>query len=1184
MTLSGLLSEIRELSSFARLRDALATAQPVAPLELEAGLQPAFVAALKGSLERPVLLITGKPDSAGRWVQALETWLPTDQRPLRFPEPTPLPYERGPWSRRSRVGRLAVLAELSRSDGRPAIVVASARALMQRTLPPRRFKALSSMLKVGELIALEETLERWRLAGYEQVPVVSAAGQFSRRGGIFDLFPVGAEWPTRIELFGSEIETMRSFDTESQRSFGQPFKAGSRLMIPPAREAPPRELRRIGEKLLTSIEPRQDGLPSWRDDIPLMADGQSIANAEYFLPMAHSSPATLLNYLADDALVFVDDQRLLTEAAVELHDHADSIASEQEELPPDYRNPLISLDELQQLLASRNSTILGRSEDQDGEGSEFAADFIAGPRYGGQINPFIQHLMDARGSSERVVVVSQQAHRLAQLWRDELKRIEGGRAIEQIAVASGLESPPASEVTFVHGSVAEGFVLAPWVESTGRRSGALSLLADAEIFGWKRPVPSRRPRKAAKAPENTFTDIVVGDFVVHVDHGVGRFTGLVCRSVGGPEREYLQVEYAEGDTVYVPAHHADRLSKWIGPDDRGPRINRLGGQRWRTAKEKAREAVNEMAGELLELYAARQDVHGHVFAQDTEWQGELEAGFPYRETEDQLRAIDEVKGDMERPFPMDRLICGDVGYGKTEVALRASFKAVMDSKQVAILVPTTVLAQQHYHTFTRRLRTFPVNVEMLSRFRSVAHQEKIVRQMRNGEADIIIGTHRLLSDDVSFKDLGLVIVDEEQRFGVAHKEILKQLRTEVDVLTMTATPIPRTLYMSLSGVRDVSIIDTAPADRLPVQTYVGNSDDRLVHRVILREMERGGQVYYVHNKVQSIGIVLRQLRNRVPGARIELGHGQMKEKELSEVMGRFAQGEIDVLVCTTIIESGLDIPNANTLIVDRADQFGLSQMYQLRGRVGRGSRRAYAFFFHRPWRLLSREAKARLEAIASQTDLGGGMAIAMRDLEIRGAGELLGARQSGHVAAVGFEFYTRLLRQAVQQLRAEKEGMKLAPVSTDTVYIDLPLDAYVPTDYIPDGALRLRLYRRMATVATLAEVDNLAEELADRFGPVPDPVENLMYQLRVKVLAAKAGTDSITTENGQVRTRIPALPDSWDGYRLQRFLGEGVKVSRSSIWLGRRMATRQWQIALVQMLERIAELHVDDKLQNDKKG
>jgi transcription-repair coupling factor (superfamily II helicase) len=626
------------------------------------------------------------------------------------------------------------------------------------------------------------------------------------------------------------------------------------------------------------------------------------------------------------------------------------------------------------------------------------------------------------------------------------------------------------------------------------------------------------------------------------------------------------VEYGDNDRLYVPIHQADRLGRYVGAGDRPPRLNRLGTAGWQTAKERAKKAAEDVARELLDLYAARALVEGHAFGSDTEWQTELEAAFPYYETEDQLRAIADVKADMEKPKPMDRLICGDVGYGKTEVAVRAAFKAVLDGKQVAVLVPTTVLAQQHYATFRNRLAPFPVEVEMLSRFRSRAEQKKILEKLLVGQVDIVIGTHRLLQKDIDFADLGLLIIDEEQRFGVTHKERLKRMRTEVDVLTLTATPIPRTLYLSLTGVRDISTIETPPEERLPVATYVGEYDAQLVRRAILRELERGGQVFYVHNRVQTIEATRRRLARLVPEATFGVGHGQMRESDLEKVMLRFVAGEVDVLVSTSIIESGLDIPNANTLIIERADRFGLAQLYQLRGRVGRGAQRAYAYLFHNRVTRLTAEARQRLETMREATDLGAGYTIAMRDLEIRGAGDILGTRQSGQIAAVGFDMYTRLLARAVQELKARREGHAPPPEPLGGIRIDLPIPARLPEDYVPDVKLRLQIYRRMADLGSMEQIEGMEQELADRFGPLPADALNLMYQLRLKALARDAGVGTIGMENGRL------MLASGDGeyprrQALQDVLRGRASVSRRGIWMS---LERGWQERLVVVLKDVA--------------
>jgi transcription-repair coupling factor (superfamily II helicase) len=628
------------------------------------------------------------------------------------------------------------------------------------------------------------------------------------------------------------------------------------------------------------------------------------------------------------------------------------------------------------------------------------------------------------------------------------------------------------------------------------------------------------------------------------------------------------------------------LTRYVGAEGAVPALDRLGGQEWHEKKGRVKQAVLEVAQEMLDLYARRNVVQGYAFKSDTTWQKELEDSFPYVETEDQKRAIADIKRDMEAPRPMDRLLCGDVGYGKTEVALRAAFKAVMDGKQVAILVPTTVLAQQHYETFLQRLAVYPVTVEMLSRFRTSREQTSILNSLAKGEIDIVIGTHRLISSDVQFKDLGLVIIDEEQRFGVTHKEHLKKLRTEVDVLTLTATPIPRTLYMALTGVRDISNLNTPPEERLPIVTHVGPYSPKLVRQAILRELERGGQTFFVHNRVNTIDAMKMHLNQLVPEARVDVGHGQMPETQLAAVMHRFNAGDTDVLLSTTIIESGLDIPNANTLIVDRADTFGLAQLYQLRGRVGRGAARAYSYFFRHRKLTPTVEGQQRLEVIAENTQLGAGYSIAMRDLEIRGAGELLGTRQSGHIQAVGFHLYTRLLADAVRQIRrlegSRKDGEKrdgrgkidialsslTQPISMP-VNVDLPLAVGIPAAYIADQDLRLRLYRRIADLRDETEIDALSSEFTDRFGKLPEMVENLFYQMRVKLRAEKAGLSAINWESGQIVLRYPASSDDKDGQRLPD-LGPGIRGGKNAFWCSFGK-DEDWEEKLLEVLERLNE-------------
>jgi transcription-repair coupling factor (superfamily II helicase) len=1043
-------------------------------------------------------------------------------------------------------------------------------------LPPRTFVLGTRTLKRGQSLDLEKVLATWLGLGYQATTTVVAPGEFSRRGGIVDIWPLSSPAPVRVELFGDEIESLRSFDPATQRS----RDACQAITISPASEAVARhgpqaaesirgwDLSKLPDDLETQFE---------KDRIALTA-GTPFRGIEFYLPYLYPQPASLLDYLPPETQIILDDASEIEDTWSELEEQAVDLRRSAEEagaLPPDFPVAYLTWDEWRDRAGSHSAISMSESaafdqDDSDPSPARAASrlSLAPGPRFGGQLRPFMEHLAQIRQIGDGVVVVSRQAKRLAELWaeRDHMR-----------SPVSSLESPPEPRsLAFVHGAFDDGWTLHGIRAGSDDRHGLWSLhvLTDGEIFGWARPQPRKRVRPRAITPEQFFADIQPGDYVVHVDHGIGIFQGLITLTLDGVEGEFLQVAYAGSDKLYVPIHQADRLSKYIGATDRPPEISRLGSADWAQIREHAQQAAIEVARELLELYAARELAPGFAFAPDSPWQAELEAAFPYVETEDQLRAIRDVKADMEKPRPMDRLICGDVGYGKTEVALRAAFKAVQDGKQVGILVPTTVLAQQHFATFAARLAPFPANVEMLSRFKSPREQDEILNRLREGQVDIVIGTHRLLQRDVEFKELGLLIIDEEQRFGVTHKEALKRLRTEVDVLTMTATPIPRTLYMGLTGVRDISTIDTPPEERLPVATYVGEYDDHVVRRAVLRELDRGGQVYFVHNRVLGIEQAARRLEAIVPEARVGIGHGQMHERDLEQVMLKFVNREIDVLLSTSIIESGLDIPNANTLVVDRSDHFGLAQLYQLRGRVGRGAARAYAYFLYDPRSPLTEDARRRLDTIREASELGMGYSIAMRDLEIRGEGDLLGTRQSGHISAVGFDLYTRLLQRAVAEMRALRDGSQPPPPPITGVTLDLPLQAHLPEDYVPNDALRLQLYRRMGNLASENEIGDLEKELGDRFGELPKAARNLTFQLRLKVLAAKARVKSIVRdrERNMLVIHCDALERMNRG-DLQRRLGDIASVARRQINLPLRDAPRilGWREALTKVLETMAD-------------
>src|SRR5215207_4944235 len=1007
-----LLNNIRELSQYQQLLSQLKTDGKQLPgLGLPRAARLPVLAALHQDLNRPVLLITDRADHSLALFDELSFWVSSPR--YHFAEPNPLFYEQAAWgvtTRRERLQTLMALASyhlpFAQKPQTPPIFVTSARSLMTRTIPRRDFLKACKKLAAGQNAQPDGLARSWVEIGYQRVNTVLEPGQFSRRGGIMDVWTPAEKLPVRLDFFGDEIETVRRFDPASQRT----VENLESILITPARE--------------------------------YIANGDH-ANAgelsEFHIPLLHPQPASLLDYLPQKTLILVDDLSIVEAMVAEVEEQAvkfrhDSVA--EGILSPDFPLPYVTWPDLLDNLHDRSFVELGHSTAAEAENT-LSASFSHDERFGGRLKSFVEYLSSILGRNEEVIVVSRQAPRLHELW------LESDHHEAAIPTDTNMENPQ-----FIEASLSEGFVLQE-LSSTADAPPAIHLITDSEVFGWERPQPRTRQRPVAETPESIYSDLQVGDYIVHIDHGVGRFGGLVQRELDNHLREFLAVEYEGGGQLYVPVHQADRLTRYIGAEGAVPALDRLGGQEWHEKKGRVKQAVIAVAQDMLDLYARRNVVKGYAFKADTEWQKELEDSFPYVETEDQIRALADIKRDMEAPRPMDRLLCGDVGYGKTEVALRAAFKAVMDGKQVAILVPTTVLAQQHYETFLQRLAAFPVKVEMLSRFRTAREQTKILSELAIGEIDIVIGTHRLISSDVTFKELGLVIIDEEQRFGVTHKEHLKKLRTEVDVLTLTATPIPRTLYMALTGVRDISNLNTPPEERLPIVTHVGPYAPKLVRQAILRELERGGQTFFVHNRVNTIEAMKMHLNQLIPEARVDVGHGQMPEVQLASVMHRFNAGETDILLSTTIIESGLDIPNANTLIVDRADTFGLAQLYQLRGRVGRGAARAYSYFFRHNKLSPTLEGQQRLEVIAENTQLGAGYSIAMRDLEIRGAGELLGTRQHGHIQAVGFHLYTRLLADAVRRLRASKGQVPRANGQEPTLRpsaFDLPIAMPVNVD------------------------------------------------------------------------------------------------------------------------------------------
>lgn len=1165
MSLQGVLKAIQSEPLYRAGLEQLQSTGPgsTTQLGLIRAAQPVMLAGLATDVEVPLLVISDRSDHAHTLGEQMLAWNP-DLTVLRFDEPGVMFYEYAAWTPTSQHSRIKVLTELSREAPGNLVVITSAAALMQRTLPRDVFVNHRITLQSGTRLPapVDTLLYNLLNMGYQGASVVTLPGTFSRRGGIIDVYPVHAERPVRIELWGDDIDSLREFEPGTQRS----TEEIAEVLIPPAREALPIHGPVVAKALKRwfSEHHSDDGDPR-SAEYKQLTDSASFPELETYLPWMVDNEASLLDYLPTDALVVIDDYPALEDRVVDLERQAierreNAIAHHT--FPADMPRPFISWAHIYDSISQHILCELGGHPEGHVPGSLFQP----GPRFSGQLRMALDEIASqVPVPSSHVVIVTRQAGRLAELWNERTYEGVRARPLDALNDLAKTNNP-----AFVQGTLTDGWKM--------RGQNTILLYSDSELFGWKRPEPRRRPQRTTAAPESFFSDMAIGDTVVHSEFGISRFEGLAKRTLNGTEREYLLLSYAGGDYLYVPIHQADRLSRYVGVDNYEPELSRLGTQDWGRVRQRTRAAVEDVAQELLDLYAQRATVVGHAFNLDTPWQNELEASFTYTETQDQLRALTDVKRDMQKPQPMDRLICGDVGYGKTEVALRAAFKAVMDGKQVALLVPTTVLAQQHLETFSHRLAPFPVKVEMLSRFRSASEQAEIINAFSTGELDILIGTHRLLGSDVKPKDLGLLIIDEEQRFGVAHKEQLKQMRTEVDVLTLTATPIPRTLYMGLTGVRDISIINTAPAERLPVVTHVARREEFLIRQAIIKELDRGGQVFFVHNRVRTIQSEVARLRKLVPEARIGMAHGQMNEHQLEKIMQAFGEQEIDVLVSTNIIEAGLDIPNANTLIVDRADRFGLSQLYQLRGRVGRSANRAYAYFFHPPANKLTDEARMRLDTIAEYTDLGSGMNIAMRDLEIRGAGDLLGTRQSGHIAAVGFHLYMRMLSQTVQQLKELHEaGIQPEQIEIESlegprefVTIELPIATYIPMGYIPDMGLRIQLYRRIGDLSNPEAVEHLEAELTDRFGPLPDPVKNLLYQIRVKLLALQNGADAIITENEQVGVKMAGLAFV-DRQGLQRQIGMGVRVSRTALWLSR---SDNWQQQLLTLLERLPEFKI----------
>ena len=1104
--------------------------------ETSTAARPYLLAGIHTALRLPLFVVVPTADVAERTFADLSYYLGDAALALVRPREETIGAIESP---SERSARMTLYSDLLAS--KPLVVIAPVAALRQYVMPPQRFAELSFALRVGDEPGFAELQERLYHLGYRRADVVSAVGEYAVRGGILDLYAASADAPARLEFFGDTVESIRPFDLASQRSAGDV----DTLAVVPWSEIPRDPQAR--ERVLARIE----GPPAVREAArAYIESGAELPEA--WLSLAHDGRATLLDYVAPRTLVVLEEPAMLATiersldeehsreeqvllAAAESGELSVDDASVGEALLAEVSAPQPAFASLGPAFARRNVLVLPGAIEGALDPAwlphsleRFVLETRPAEHFNRQISLFLESVKAWAAAGETVALVSNGASRLSEMLRAADLTVERSAALLHLRESGGASFVGSSQsgmtrtdarggVVFVdQGNIDAGFAIP---------SLRLRVLGDREIFG--QPPKRVKLRAVKEGVPVTLADLRVGDYVVHAVHGIGQYLGLRTETILGATSDYLDLKYSGTDRMLVPVHQMHQVTKYGATEGGSPRLSKMGGADWARQKTRVSEALAKIADGLVALYAERELAPGHAFAPDTPWQAELEESFPYETTPDQQKAIDETKADMERARPMDRLVCGDVGYGKTEVAVRAAFKAIADRRQVAVLVPTTLLAAQHARTFAQRFASFPVRVEEISRFKTRKEQQAILRDLADGKVDVIVGTHRLLQKDVVFKSLGMIVVDEEQRFGVMHKERLKEMRASVDVLTLSATPIPRTLHMSLLGMRDLSLIQTAPKNRMSIKTVVVPASDTIVQKAIDAELDRGGQVYYLHNRVESIYGVARALQQLVPKARIGIGHGQMTEAELEPVMNAFIEGDLDVLIATTIIENGIDIPNVNTIVVNDADKFGLAQLYQLRGRVGRSNHQAYAYLLFQAHKALSEDAKSRLEAIREFTHLGSGLQVAMRDLEIRGAGNLLGAAQSGHIASVGFDTYCELLAQAI----AERKGRPEELEARREAVIDVKLDAYIPNGYIPQVSQKIAVYQQLAGARSEAEAGEISAGVRDRFGPLPPPLENLVEITKLRAIALRKGV-----------TRVVI-----DEKRLTLGVGSGFEIASTAI-------------------------------------
>ncbi len=1074
-----------------------------------------FVNSVYESFERPVVIITHNDMEAKNLYEDLNLYT---SNVSYFPAKEVVFYNVDAISGDLRWARLRVIKEiLERKKG---IVVTSIDAFASAYTPKKLFTNHKLSLKVGKEVSFDDISKVLVEGGYERVEIVEGKGEFSLRGGLLDVFPPDSIYPYRIELFGDEIESIRTFNVESQRSIDKV----KTLKIFPAKEMIVDE--DVIAETLNAMQSELEEVIKNSSDMERIEKIKTIVNRnmevfretntfetiDSYLPLLYKNSETLFDYL-DKYMIVLDDRARtlgkLNSTYTEFNENY-SIFLERGDILPSQSNLLIPKEKLISQLEERVDIVLeeiSKSSEILNADSKYEVRGASLNHYQGQLDILIEDILDKKSLGYRTVILSGTRPRGERLV-DTLRE----RGIES-TYKDQIDEIQFGEVVITFGNLLKGFECPEY---------KICVISDKEVFGAaKRKLKKTKRKTKGVSKITSFAELKPGDYVVHANHGIGVYKGIKQIEVGGNKRDYLDIIYDKGDKLYVPVEQLDLVQKYIGSEGKTPKVNKLGSNEWTKAKAKVKKSINEIAKDLMKLYAARATMKGHKFSKDTQWQRQFEDEFPYDETPDQLACIEEIKADMESDKSMDRLLCGDVGYGKTEVAVRAAFKAVMDGKQVAFLVPTTILAEQHYKNLTKRFSDFPVTIDMVSRFRTAKEQKATLQAVKEGNVDILIGTHRLVSKDINFKDLGLLIVDEEQRFGVAQKEKIKNIKKNVDVLTLSATPIPRTLHMSLTGVRDISVIETPPEERYPIQTYVVEQNDQLIRDAIIREISRGGQVYFVYNRVEDIDKMAGYVQNLVPEAKVSVAHGRMTERELENEMIDFMNNEKNVLVCTTIIETGIDIQNVNTIIVYNADKMGLSQLYQLRGRVGRSNRIAYAYLLYTKDKILTEVAEKRLKALKDFTELGSGFKIAMRDLEIRGAGNMMGSSQHGHMAAIGYDLYCRMLEDTIKLVKGDIDK---EPVETT---VDLKVDAYIPSNYIEDEIQKISIYKKIAALETMEEYMDIKDELEDRYSEIPQPVYNLMDIAYIKSKAKMLFIEEIKETPKEIIFRFTKDDDNY---------------------------------------------------------